>query len=416
MKNGTRFALALLGVAAIVLIWYFGFSGKAEGSDAPLIVKPTKGKFTVSVTTTGELQAENSIEIMGPVAARKAGLWQIKILRLVPEGTIVNKGDFVAELDKSELVSKLREVELNHQKFQSQYTQAKLDCTLTLSQARDELQNLEYAKEQRQLEKEESIYEAPSVKRQAEIEYEKAVRAYEQQTVSYRTKVRQAEAKMREVEADLFKEKQKLDDMVDMMSQFTVLAPEKGMVIYMREHDGKKRTEGGTISTWQPTVAMLPDLTRMVSITLVNEVDIQKIRQGQTVSVGLDADPDRMLQGTVQTVANIGESRPNSDGKVFEVRIRIEGSDSTLRPAMTTSNVILIEEVQEALFIPLEGLFADGKTSYVFKKVGGSTVKQEVRIGTTNENEVVIEQGLTLEDRILLSAPENAHDLEWQRL
>lgn len=395
----------------------FMLSSCSSEGGKDLFRKAEKGKFEVMVTTTGELQAKNSIDIDGPVGARKAGIYQLKISRLVPEGSIVKPGDFVAELDKSEIVAKIKEVEINLQKFQSQFTQARLDCTLTLAQARDELINLRYAAEQRKLEKEESIYESPSTKRQAEIEFEKAGRAFDQATANYETKVRQAEAKMREAEADLFKEQQKMSDFQEIFGQFTIAAPEPGMVIYAREWDGKKRVVGSTISPWQPTVATLPDLTVMESITYVNEVDIKKIAKGQAVRISLDADPDKKLSGKVTQVANIGEQRPNSDSKVFEVKIVIDETDSTLRPAMTTSNEIMIQTLEDVVYIPLETVHAvNDSVNFVYKLNGKSTVKQQVVLGIENENYVQVLSGVEQGEELFISVPQNSEDLEFLSL
>src|SRR5699024_12094924 len=122
--------------------------------------------------------------------------------------------------------------------------------------------------------------------------------------------------------------------------EFTIYAPENGMVIYQRSRDGSKVTEGSSISAWNPTVAELPDFSVMNSVTYINEVDIQSIRLGQQVDVGLDAMPEKELTGVITDVANIGEQRPNSDSKVFQVVVEINEADTTLRPAMTTSNTI----------------------------------------------------------------------------
>jgi hypothetical protein len=390
--------------------------GDAKSGEA-LSAKPEKGRFEVGVVTTGELQAMNSVDIMGPTGARKAGIYQLKITNLIPEGTIVKPGDLVGELDKSEIVGKIKEVEINMQKFGSQYTGVRLDCTLTLAQARDELINLKYALEQRKLEKEESQFEAPSARRQAEIEADKALRAYEQAKINYGTKVKQAEAKMKEAEADLNKEQQKHQEFQEVLNEFTILAPEQGMLIYAREWDGKKRVVGSTVSPWDPTVATLPDLTQMESVTQVNEVDIQKVKVGQKVKISLDADPDKKLEGEVTSVANIGEQRPNSDSKVFEVKIKVISKDSTLRPAMTTSNEIVIEVFEDVLFIPLESVQSEGDSiTYVYIKDGASFIRQQVALGSENDNHVIVKQGLKLEDEIMLSVPAKTEGLPMKRL
>ena len=128
----------------VCLIWYLSAGGTASNSD--VTVSPTRGLFLVTVTTTGELQAKSSINIMGPENARAANIWQMKLTNIIPEGKVVKKGDFVAELDKSEITGKFKDSQLSVQKLDAQYLQTKLDSALTLSQARDELVNLSYTR------------------------------------------------------------------------------------------------------------------------------------------------------------------------------------------------------------------------------------------------------------------------------
>ena len=113
----------------------------------------------------------------------------------------------------------------------------------------------------------------------------------------------------------------------EVMAGFTIRAPSPGMVIYVKEWNGRKRTTGSQVTSWDPGVATLPDLTQMESVTYVNEIDVRKIAVGQPVGITLDADPTKRLSGTVASVANVGEQRPNADAKVFEVRVTVAGPD-----------------------------------------------------------------------------------------
>lgn len=398
-------------VVVLVIVLWFIFGGESTDS-VDLFTSPEKGDFVVDVTTTGELRAKNSTEIKGPQGARDVRIYNIKIQKLIPEGTIVKKGDFVAELDRSDIMGKMQDAQLELQQAESQFTQTQLDSTLELSQARDNLINLEYALEEKEITVEQSQYESPAVQRQAEIDLDKARRQLAQETKNYKTKVKQAEAKMSEVEAELTKKQNELNKIKNLMNEFTVYAPAQGMLIYRRDWNGSKITEGGEVSTWNPVVAELPDFTTMESVTYVNEVDIQKIKEGQNVVLGLDAVPDKELTGIVTSVANIGEQRKNSDSKVFEVLIQIHGTDSLLRPAMTTSNRIFVEQVNDALFIPLESVHSIDSLSFVFKKDGLSTVFQQVDLGLMNENEVIVEKGLSRNDKIYLSVPDDTTGIE----
>ena len=406
----------ILGTIVLLLLAVWLFNQREATNFIDLYTTPRVGSFEVDVTTTGELRAKNSVEIRGPQGARDFRVNNMPIQRLVPEGSIVKKGDFVAELDRSEIMGKLQDAQLDVQSAESQVIQAQLDTTLTLSQARDNLVNLRFALEERQIEVDQSRYESPAVQRQAEIELDRAKRQLTQETKNYQTKVKQSEAQLREVETELQKKRNEIVKIRQLMAQFTVYAPDQGMIIYRRNWDGSKITEGGQISAWSPVVAELPDFSVMESVTYVNEVDIQKIELGQIVQIGLDAVPDKVLTGIVTDVANIGEQRKNYDSKVFEVVIEINESDSLLRPAMTTSNRIKIASVENALSVPLETIHAEDSLTFVYKREGLDVVLQEVKIGLVNENEVIIERGLNDKDELYLSVPSDTSGIDQIRI
>ncbi len=108
--------------------------------------------------------------------------------------------------------------------------------------------------------------------------------------------------------------------------------------------------------------------------------------------------------------------RPNSDSKVFEVKIVVNEADTTLRPSMTTSNEIIVDKVDNALFLPLECIHTEDSLTFVYKMEDGGTVKQEVRLGLINENEAVIQEGVADQDRVYLSTPAKAGELRVVRL
>jgi multidrug efflux pump subunit AcrA (membrane-fusion protein) len=370
-----------------------------------------RGEFRVEIETTGELQAKNSVNIQGPQSLRNFGIHQLTIQNIVDEGTVVKKGDWVATLDRSPFLDKYTQKQIELDKANSQFTQTQLDTTLQMRQSRDDLINLKYGVEEKQIVLDQSKFEPPATIKQNEINLDKAVRAYEQAVENYKIKKNQNIEKMRQVYAELRKVQGEMNNMNKLMELFNVIAPEPGMVIYDKGWDGRPIKAGSQISMWDPTVATLPDLETMLSKTYVNEVDVRKIKAGQKVVVGLDAFPDKKLSGNVTRVANVGEQRPNSDAKVFEVMVEIEGVDPALRPSMTTSNKIIAQVLDSVLFVPLESLHSDSDSvTYVFKKNGINVVKQEVLVSQTNNNDAVISMGLSLGDRVYISIPNGMSD------
>ncbi|NOS91435.1 MAG: RND transporter, partial [Cyclobacteriaceae bacterium] len=280
------------GIVVVILIGFFVFNRTKASGAADIIALVKKGEFRVEVETTGELEAKNSVKIMGPGSVRQFQIWEVTLQNIVDEGTVVKKGDWVATLDRSEFQTKFNQKQIDFEKANSKFVQTQLDTTLQMRQARDELINLKYGAEEKEIILQQSKFEPPATIKQAEINLDKAHRAYQQALENYKIKRNQNVEKMREVEAELRKVKGDFDGMSTILESFNVMAPEDGMVIYEKGWDGKPIKAGSRIGMWEPTVATLPDLTKMQSKTFVNEVDVRKVKPGQKVLIGLDSNPD----------------------------------------------------------------------------------------------------------------------------
>lgn len=405
-------------IAIVILLAFTIQKFQSKSSDGTEVTtEVSKGLFKIEVTTAGELDAKNSIEIMGPDGLRRAQIWQVKIDHIVDEGTVVEKGGYIARLDQSELGDKIQKEQTDLQQTLSQYTQAKLDTALELRKARDELINLKYDIEEKEIILDQSQFEPPAEIKKAEINVEKARRAYSQAVENYKLQKEKSIAEVDEAAAKMMDDKNQLNFLQELAQNFNVTAPEPGMVIYRRNWRGQKQGVGSTLSPWDPVVAKLPDLSKMVSKTYINEVDINTVKAKQKVEIGLDAFPEKKLTGTVIEVANVGEQKPNSDAKVFQLLIEIHESDTTLRPGMTTSNTIISGLIEDVIYVPVEALHSQGDSiSYVYKKDGLSTVKQEVFLGESNSDEVIILKGLEEKDVVYLSDPEGMSEKEVNRI
>lgn len=397
------------GMIILAIILYLIFSGPETAQEVVVPVK--SGSFPIEVTTTGELIAKSSEKIYGPQGMRRIRVYQAKIEDIIPDGTVVDSGQYVARLDQTEITNRIKDEETNLEKYQSQLIKTKLDTSLELRNARDELINLKYNLEEKRITLEQSKYEPPATIRQVEIELEKGERALTQATQNYNLRLEKAIANMNEVTAEYNKAERKLTQMLDILKQFTVTAPKSGMVVYRRNWDGSKMGVGATVNAWDPVVAELPDLSEMISKTYVNEIDISKVQAGQSVRIGIDAFPEKEFTGKVTEVANIGEQLQGTNAKVFEVKVLIHEFDSILRPAMTTKNTILTAIIDSVLFIPLEAIFNNDSMTFVYSR-NGSLAKQQVVLGLSNYNEIIVKEGLTIEDEVLLLAPENDENLD----
>ncbi len=131
---------------------------------------------------------------------------------------------------------------------------------------------------------------------------------------------------------------------------------------------------------YSPIIATFPNLNNWVTKTYINEIDISLIKPGQKVKIGVDAFPEKELNGEVVEVANMGLTVPQSDAKAFEVKIKINGSDEDIKPGMTTSNTIQVGHFDDVVYVPIESVFYNDSLSFVYF-TGNNKKKQIIEPG-----------------------------------
>ena len=179
MKRTIIITSIVVAVAIVAMIVISKLSSKED--PGILFAEVQQGDFEVVVTTTGELQAEFSTDIKGPegLASRNMRFGGIKIQDLIPEGTEVKAGDYVATLDRSSVDNTLKDELDRQESLETELLKKQLDTTITLGNLRDDLVNLKFNMEEAEITLEQSKYEPPTTIRQAQISLDKAQRAYE---------------------------------------------------------------------------------------------------------------------------------------------------------------------------------------------------------------------------------------------
>jgi multidrug efflux pump subunit AcrA (membrane-fusion protein) len=417
--------LIITGIVAVVIVIIMIVFGRltSKKDTASVYTEVKQGPFEIAVTNSGELEAEKSIDILGPTiqqsnsqnrggGGREGGggdhmrLQVFKIQDIVPEGTIVKEGDYIAQLDRTEYDNTLKTARENLNTLQSNLEMAILDTTVTLTSLRDAIKNQAITVEETAITLEQSKYEPPATIRQAEISLNKQQRALEQKIKNYSLRKAKALTNIRTFKRQLSDGQALVDNLQNFLAQFTIKAPSQGMVIYKEEFNGTKRKSGSQVNPFDRVIATLPDLTSMISRTYVSEIEINKITTGQEVIMTIDAMPGKSWTGVVTSVANIGEVLGNSDAKMFEVLVKVNGINTELRPAMTTYNKIIIKSFENVVYIPTECVHTgtDG-IAFVYKK---NKTRQIVVLGEMNEKNTIVKQGLEAGTSLYLIAPDEA--------
>ena len=188
-----------------------------------------------------------------------------RIQDIVPEGTIVNEGDYIAQLDKTNYDNTLKDEVENLKTRQANVEMKILDTAVVLTNLRDDIKNQRYQVEEAAINLEQAKYEPPATIRQAETNLNKQQRALEQKIKNYELRKVKTLAEIDHEKMHLDRQERLVSDLQEFLAKFTITAPSPGMVIYKKDRSGNKRKTGSSINPFDRIIATLPDLSTMIS-------------------------------------------------------------------------------------------------------------------------------------------------------
>ena len=401
----------------VVTLIIYAIATRDKATD-PEIVKVEKGVFELVVTSMGELEALESVNITIPevLVNRTVRIRSLSITDIVKEGTVVKKGDYVATLNPADVEEQLKTLYERLDMYEVNLENIKIDSSIVLSDARDGIRQAGDQLLDREINVEQSSYESKAVQRQAQINLEVAERNLDQKKRNYIQLQRKHQIMVGRAEDLIQRQKDEIELLEQLKRDLRIVAPGPGLVVYGRGQDDEKIRVGSEVGRWDPLIATLPDLSTLQSVAYVKEIDISKIRVGLPVRLKIDAFPNEEFKGVIKRVANVGQELEGQFQTGFKVEITVDPAGKALLPGMTSSNYIVVNNVKDVLMIPRSSVFTEGDLYYVYKKEGLSVVKQEIKTGGENDNYIWITEGLEERERIFTHAPANPEDLQFVRL
>ncbi len=347
------------------------------------------GDFVMRLEEAGELRAKRSVTIAAPNDKL--------ITYLAPEGSWVEEGDLLVQLESARY-----EIQVQEAQSELEVAQAQLDKALS------ELQAQKYSEESAK-----KAYEALLELQNKGFAMESEVEEAQLKYLETRSKTGSYEAAVNEKRSDVSRAENAMRQMQHRLESHTVYAPIAGLVVYAHvgaPEEGKKIELGMTPFEGQPLM-QLPDIGAMQVLTEVNEVDIGKVEVGQSVDVRVDALPNAVFSGRVSRIGSLAHHRVSratgkrSGVKVFSVEVDVENADERLRPGLSATVSILVAKHTSVTYAPVHAIFDDDGDTVAFLKNGSEISRVVVECGSSNDDHVVIRSGLQAGDRVLLARP-----------
>jgi HlyD family secretion protein len=248
---------------------------------------------------------------------------------------------------------------------------------------------------------------------QLESDVKQAYMALERTERKARADVIQAEADLRAKESEFNRQKDKLKKVEEQIEKTKIYAPADGLVIYATSAKGSWRgnaeplDEGQEIRERQELI-YLPTALSMKAEVKVHEASMKKIDLGLRTIIKVDALQDKVFTGSVGKIAPLPDAQMiwlNPDLKVYNTEVYIDNEDEDMRTGMSCKAEIIIEEYENATYIPLQSIVQIKGKPTVYVITGGDIKPREIEIGLDNNRMVRIIKGLAPGERVLLAPP-----------
>ena len=390
----------LLFISVINLLWA---CNSKETEQVPY-TKVERGTFYVDIYEVGEIEAVNSTNISSPNISWRYG--NLKITQIVKDGTEVNKGDTLIVFDPSEVNKGIVEAEGSLEISRAELEKLMAQHESDLEELNADFEISKLAHQISKIRFESAVYESDISKKEIQLNLEKADialgRAKEQ--IDNRIKIRREEVKQKNLSIE--QNLSRLNEAQETLSKLFLISPSPGIaIISLNWSSGNKFQIGDQCWSGFPLI-QLPDLSSLKATAKINEVDIAKISKGLNVEIKPDAFSDSIFTGRVNAVANLAVNKSKeSRAKVFPVEILINETNKNLLPGLTVSCRLIIDQIDDVLYVPIEAVNAEGDKSFVYKKSGSGYNKVEVEVGTSNSDYTIITKGLSEKDEVALSLP-----------
>jgi HlyD family secretion protein len=213
---------------------------------------------------------------------------------------------------------------------------------------------------------------------------------------------------VRSSKASLELERERLARLEDQIEKAKLRAPSDGYVVYaLKDGDDPPVGEGVEVRE-REEILSIPSSDGMEAEVKLHESVLKQVEVGQACKITVDALPGTVLEGRVDFVAMLPDQNSrwtNPNLRVYRCVVGITSASPGLRPGMSCAVEIQIEELADAVYVPVQAVFRDGTRNLSFVAGNGGVEQREVRTGRYTELWVQILEGLREEETVLLQAP-----------
>ena len=258
-------------------------------------------------------------------------------------------------------------------------------------------------------------YEFPKQCEQYLSAYQEALQKLQRLMRANRSKMAQAESKFETAKRRYDMELTKKEDLDRQLKACTIHAQQPGLVAYGPINSSTIRysepIEEGAAVRLRQTILTIPDMSQMGVHVSVHESQIKKVKLGQRVRVRVDAEPGKELYGNVAEVAVLPDSsssRYTPNLKVYPSNVHIDGTHDWLKPGMNAKVEIIVDELADVLYVPVQSIEVDDDHHFCYINQGGDLQRREIATGSFNDEFIQVLKGISPGELVSLTVPKRS--------
>ena len=394
-------------VGAILLV-VVGVLGTVRLRNQPPTI-PTaeviRGDFIDSIQFRSEVKALKSVAISAP---SEAG--DLQVIKIAADGAQVKKGDAVVEFDKTRTEQELAQHKSSMKSAQAEIEQARAQARLTEEEDVTAVMKARYDVETAKLEAGKleivSKIEGEEAKLKVTDTEQKLSEAEQKQESDRAVSKATIESKVQASQKALYDVQRAERALAQMISR----APTAGTIslVQLWHPDGQAAFKPGDRAWPGAPMAELPDMSTLRVISRVDETERGRLQTGQSASIQLDAIPDRQFTGHINQISTIATADFSGGWpfpRNFNVEVALEQTDSRLRPGMTAQLTIVVNQVPNAISIPVQASFQSAGHTVAYVLHGAEFDERVIEVGRRSGDRVLVAKGLRPGERVALKNP-----------
>jgi HlyD family secretion protein len=192
----------------------------------------------------------------------------------------------------------------------------------------------------------------------------------------------------------------------------TIRAPHDGFVIYANEARRELFIEPGLPVRERQQLFFLPDLNDMEVVAMLHESIVDRIDPGMRATVQIEGMTDRRIEAHVTRIATMPVLNVRSDVKYFEGIVKLENVPSGLKPGMSAEVEIALPRVENVLAVPSDAVRFENGHDVCFVIHEDGLERREVKLGQVTSDLSEVTDGLEEGEQVVINPPKEGLDLE----